>query len=260
MKPRMPEMPHAIHCTFEMGAFARQHLENAKREKTDYSADWQAKFEEAQAQNGGLTREEFADNTGQSLPERFIASEFSAQITTVNEAVMNLIKMLLVKYQGRDAPELTKVTLFDMALGEVLMNSGMHACEGIPEDGVAVRLSLYINENKDAIILVGVIDNGPKFKLEDIPDCTAEENLERTSGRGTEYMMNFTDEAYVNVDASEFIEPNGESPDRGNVVILLSHIVHEDVMRAQETREANEQAEKEAKLSAKEAQATAVTM
>ncbi|MGC3970693.1 MAG: ATP-binding protein [Pirellulales bacterium] len=36
-----------------------------------------------------------------------------------------------------------------------------------------------------------VRDEGPGFKLEEVPDCTEDENLEKCSGRGIMLMRNF---------------------------------------------------------------------
>lgn len=40
-------------------------------------------------------------------------------------------------------------------------------------------------------VVVSVEDEGPGFRLEDVPDCTAEENLDKPSGRGILLMRRF---------------------------------------------------------------------
>lgn len=42
-------------------------------------------------------------------------------------------------------------------------------------------------------MVIGVLDEGPGFRLEDVPDPLAEENLLKTSGRGIFLMRSFMD-------------------------------------------------------------------
>ena len=147
MNPQIPEVPHVIHCTFEMGAFHKEHLALAEKDKLQYTRDWEARLDDPN------TTEETLIDEGLRPPKRYIVPAFSDQISTVNEAVASLIRMLLVKHLGEEINESNRIMLFEMAILEVLQNSGMHACEGVPRDGVQVRLSFFVNEHNDAIVL-----------------------------------------------------------------------------------------------------------
>jgi serine/threonine-protein kinase RsbW len=57
-------------------------------------------------------------------------------------------------------------------------------------------------EFDDEKMVVKILDQGPGFELEDIPDPLAEENLLRTSGRGLFLMRAFMDEFTVQRGAS----------------------------------------------------------
>ena len=59
------------------------------------------------------------------------------------------------------------------------------------ERGRKIGLTLELDERK---LVVHVLDEGKNFRLADVPDPLAEENLLRTSGRGIFLMRAFMDE------------------------------------------------------------------
>ena len=80
---------------------------------------------------------------------------------------------------------------FDMALVEAVMNSLMHGNGGDPEKLVSVAYGMKPGENNFVVIIT---DQGSGFDPGAVPDPTAPENLERTSGRGVHLMNEFLSE------------------------------------------------------------------
>jgi serine/threonine-protein kinase RsbW len=58
------------------------------------------------------------------------------------------------------------------------------------------KISIAVEFDPEKMI-IRVLDEGPGFELTDVPDCLAEENLMRTSGRGLFLMRAFMDEFRV---------------------------------------------------------------
>lgn len=67
-----------------------------------------------------------------------------------------------------------------LALEEAVSNAFRHGHKGLPE-GTPVRASFRVDEDE---LRVTIVDQGPGFKPEAVPDPTLVENLERPSGRG----------------------------------------------------------------------------
>ena len=73
-----------------------------------------------------------------------------------------------------------------MAVEEALMNAIKHGNQLDPEKDVEV-----ISQLADDQLIVEITDQGEGFSPEEVPDPTAEENLELPSGRGLMLMRNF---------------------------------------------------------------------
>lgn len=73
-----------------------------------------------------------------------------------------------------------------LAIEEALVNAIKHGNQRDVSKQVHVAWSV----DPDRVI-VSVEDEGPGFRLEDVPDCTAEENLDKPSGRGILLMRRF---------------------------------------------------------------------
>ena len=73
-----------------------------------------------------------------------------------------------------------------LALEEALVNAIKHG-NGMDPDK-SVHVTCLINE---AMVRVEIKDEGPGFDVSDVPDPTAEENLERPCGRGIMLMRAF---------------------------------------------------------------------
>lgn len=67
-----------------------------------------------------------------------------------------------------------------LSLHEALTNAFMHGHRGLPP-GTPVRVEYEI---ADAKVRVAIEDRGPGFKPAELPDPTAEENIELAHGRG----------------------------------------------------------------------------
>jgi serine/threonine-protein kinase RsbW len=78
---------------------------------------------------------------------------------------------------------------FALAVEEALVNAIEHGNRGDRGKQVEVEIGCDPRE-----IAVRVTDQGEGFRLEDVPDPTAPENLERASGRGILFMRAFADE------------------------------------------------------------------
>ena len=66
-----------------------------------------------------------------------------------------------------------------MALEEAVVNAIKHGNRSDPVK--AVHIDCRLNHSKIRIL---VRDEGPGFDPEEVPDCTADENLDKPSGRG----------------------------------------------------------------------------
>ncbi len=88
-----------------------------------------------------------------------------------------------------------------LALEEALINAIKHGNGNDPNKNVDVTCKLSHEE-----IWIEVVDEGSGFVLEDVPDPTALENLERPSGRGIMLMRHFMSRVQFN--------------DEGNAVVM----------------------------------------
>ena len=75
---------------------------------------------------------------------------------------------------------------FAWALDEAIVNAIKHGNAFHPEK--TVRVNCLIS---DELFRVEIEDQGPGFRLEDVPDPTDDENLERPCGRGIMLMRSF---------------------------------------------------------------------
>lgn len=89
-----------------------------------------------------------------------------------------------------------------MAVEESVMNAIMHGNEQDPDKRVTVVFHFKADR-----FYAKISDEGAGFNLEDVPDPTLEENLERTCGRGVRLIQTFVDQCRYN--------------ERGNVVELI---------------------------------------
>lgn len=74
-----------------------------------------------------------------------------------------------------------------LALEEALVNAFHHGHKHLPADAT---VTFAFSVGKDELT-ISVTDQGPGFDPATIPDCTLEENLEKSSGRGLMLMKSF---------------------------------------------------------------------
>jgi len=88
-----------------------------------------------------------------------------------------------------------------LALEEALVNAVKHGNR--MDEAKSVHVEVKLSPER---LYVRIRDEGPGFKMEEVPDCTEDENLEKASGRGIMLMRNFM----------SFVEYN----DKGNMVTM----------------------------------------
>lgn len=76
-----------------------------------------------------------------------------------------------------------------VAITEAVLNAMNHGNEGDPSKMVTINLKI-----EDNMLSLVISDEGPGFDYENLPDPTALENLEKTSGRGIFIIENLSDE------------------------------------------------------------------
>ena len=97
----------------------------------------------------------------------------------LQERILTVVESLEI-YAGKDSFGIR------LALDEAIVNAIKHGNAFHPEK--TVRVSCLIS---DELFRVEVEDQGPGFKLEDVPDPTDDENLELPCGRGIMLMRSF---------------------------------------------------------------------
>lgn len=96
-----------------------------------------------------------------------------------------------------------------MALEEAIINAIKHGNKRDPNKKVHVEVNSTLVE-----FYLKVTDEGDGFVPDDVPDCTAEENLEMGSGRGLLLMRHYMDEVKYNERGNELeIRKKRTSPD-----------------------------------------------
>jgi serine/threonine-protein kinase RsbW len=73
-----------------------------------------------------------------------------------------------------------------LALEEALVNAIKHGNANDPDKTVRIQCRIAVDQ-----FIIEIEDQGPGFDPEDVPDPTAEENLEKPSGRGIMLMRAF---------------------------------------------------------------------
>ncbi len=91
-----------------------------------------------------------------------------------------------------------------LAVEEAIVNAIKHGNGSDVKKHVQVACQLSPDR-----VRVEIIDEGPGFNPANVPDCTAEENLERPCGRGIMLMRSFMSQVQYH--------------DRGNRVVLEKH-------------------------------------
>ena len=94
-----------------------------------------------------------------------------------------------------------------LALEEALVNAIKHG-NGLDPDKT-VRVNCLI---EDDLLRVEIEDQGPGFNMGDVPDPTAEENLERPCGRGIMLIKSFMTSVEYNAKGNRVVLEKKRSP------------------------------------------------
>jgi serine/threonine-protein kinase RsbW len=73
-----------------------------------------------------------------------------------------------------------------LALEEAIINAIRHGNASV----VSKQVKLVARLSTDRFV-VEIVDEGPGFRMADVPDCTAVENLDKPSGRGVMLMRSY---------------------------------------------------------------------
>jgi len=95
-----------------------------------------------------------------------------------------------------------------LALEEALVNAIKHGNRFAPDKQVQVRYRITSGS-----ILIEIEDEGSGFSLDDVPDPTMEENLERPCGRGIMLMRHFLDSVSYNETGNKVVLEKDRSED-----------------------------------------------
>ena len=87
-----------------------------------------------------------------------------------------------------------------VAITEAVLNAMNHGNGNDPSKMVTIKLFI-----EKETLSIEVSDEGPGFDYENLPDPTAPENLEKTSGRGIFIIQNLSDETTFEENGSRII-------------------------------------------------------
>lgn len=121
----------------------------------------------------------------------------------------NLINEMLERFkqEGWGDHELFGV---HMALEEAVMNAIKHGNRF--DANKQVKVECQLAENR---VEIRVSDEGEGFKMEEVPDCTADENLDKESGRGLLLMRSFMNEVEFNEQGNSVVMWKEREPAAG---------------------------------------------
>jgi serine/threonine-protein kinase RsbW len=104
------------------------------------------------------------------------------------------IVLRVAEAAGFDEEDIHKI---GMAIREGVVNAYNYGNQ--QDQTKKILLTLEFDSEK---MVIRVLDEGPGFELTEVPDCLAEENLLRTSGRGLFLMRAFMDDFKVRRNAA----------------------------------------------------------
>jgi len=104
----------------------------------------------------------------------------------------------LLQEVGRFGYSESAVFAIKLALEEAINNAIRHGNHSDPHKHVTVRVELDV-----AVMTISVADEGPGFDPGGVPDPTADENLEKPSGRGIMLMRAYMDDVHYNQRGNE---------------------------------------------------------
>lgn len=115
-----------------------------------------------------------------------VHDQFEVVIPSTTEAGQALLERICGKVESLESFSPHDSFGIRLALDEAIVNAIKHGNQFHPEKTVRVRCLI-----EDLLLQVEIEDQGSGFRLEDVPDPTEEENLERPCGRGIMLMRSF---------------------------------------------------------------------
>jgi len=132
--------------------------------------------------------------------------EFSFDIPSETSAGLKVQESIIEKLQERDFSE-RDIFGVRLALEEALVNAIKHGNHS--DASKRVTITGWINTQK---LRVEIQDEGSGFSVSEVPDPTADENLERPSGRGIMLMHAFMSMIEYNEDGNLVILEKERGP------------------------------------------------
>jgi serine/threonine-protein kinase RsbW len=112
--------------------------------------------------------------------------QFEVVIPSTTEAGQTLLEQIVSRLESLASFSSRDVFGIRLALDEAIVNAIKHGNQLDPEK--TVRINCLIQSD---LFRVEIEDQGSGFQLEDVPDPTDDENLERPCGRGIMLMRSF---------------------------------------------------------------------
>ena len=106
------------------------------------------------------------------------AARHRVEVSDSRDDIERVEKVILDEVGRRGYPEASRFAL-RLALEEAIVNAFRHGHKNLPKTPVDVEWSV-----DDHAARITVIDRGPGFKPDAVPDPTLDENLDVPSGRG----------------------------------------------------------------------------
>ena len=128
------------------------------------------------------------------MPEKYVTTSTIA--SDLRQA--RLLEDTLLREAGRFGYNEAALFAIKLSLEEAINNAIRHGNSGDPGKHVTVRVEL-----DDAQMTISVTDEGPGFNPGTVPDPTADENLEKPSGRGIMLMRAYMDDVRFNQRGNE---------------------------------------------------------
>ncbi len=121
----------------------------------------------------------------ESSPNMAWVEEFETTIPNDTAAALEVQERIVCRLEELGYPA-RDVFGCRLALEEALVNAIKHGNDNDPSKSVRIECRLGADRFE-----IEIEDEGPGFEPEDVPDPTAEENLEKPSGRGIMLMCAF---------------------------------------------------------------------
>lgn len=128
------------------------------------------------------------------MPEKFVTvSTIASDLRAARQLEESLLQEV-----GRFGYSDASVFAIKLALEEALNNAVRHGNRCDPAKTVTVKVELDATQ-----FAISIADQGPGFDPAHVPDPTADENLEKPSGRGIMLMRAFMDDVHYNPQGNE---------------------------------------------------------